>query len=341
MKVLVTGANGLIGKVTVRYLLERGYSVRAIDIAEETDLEDVEYAACDVREYTALQQQMRGCETVVHLAALPSPTHDIGPVTFDINVTGTFNVFEAAAQGGIKRICQASSVNAVGLTWTLNDFVPDCFPIDESQSAFVTDPYSLSKRMSEEIGDYYWRRDGISSTALRLPGVYPARFYKSEQYYEMRDKGRIFMNKFLQLSAGEQQRRLAAVREKVLAFRSARRLEYPIKESKPSPEEMEGISDGLWTAYMWYRHMLWTQVDVRDAAQAIEKSLTASFEGSHPLFINDTHNFLQYDVRVLAQIFYPDVTKWKEDLRDKEALISIKKAQALIGFEPNYSVQDA
>lgn len=340
MKVLVTGANGLIGKVTVQQLQESGYEIRAIDIGEDTELIDVEYARCDVRDYDALREQMRGCHLVVHLAALPSPTHASGPVTFDINVMGTYNVFEAAAQEGIRRICQASSVNAIGLTWTLNDFFPDYFPIDEGQSAFVTDPYSLSKRVSEEIGDYYWRRDGISNTALRLPGVFPANFYKSEQYYEMRDRGQAFLNDFLQLPEVEQQRQLAEVRTKVIEFRTARRLEYPLKQGKPAPEEMGEISDGLWEAYNWYRHMLWTLIDVRDSVQAIEKSLTARFEGSHPLFINDTHNFLQYDVRTLTGLFFPDAD-WKEELTGQESPISIQKASDLIGFEPEFSVRDA
>ncbi len=72
MKVLVTGANGLIGAVTVSYLLERGYEVRAVDLTEETKLNDVEYADCDIRDYDAVRKQVRGCDAVVHLAALPS-----------------------------------------------------------------------------------------------------------------------------------------------------------------------------------------------------------------------------------------------------------------------------
>ncbi len=59
MKVLVTGANGLIGAVTVSYLLERGYDVRAVDLTEETKLNDVEYAACDIRNTFFLKECLK------------------------------------------------------------------------------------------------------------------------------------------------------------------------------------------------------------------------------------------------------------------------------------------
>ena len=72
MKVLVTGANGLIGAVTVSYLLERGYEVRAVDLTEETKLNDVEYAACDIRDYNAVRKQVRGYDAVYLIPLLGS-----------------------------------------------------------------------------------------------------------------------------------------------------------------------------------------------------------------------------------------------------------------------------
>jgi nucleoside-diphosphate-sugar epimerase len=340
MKVLVTGANGLIGAVTVSYLLERGYDVRAVDLTEDTKLNDVEYAPCDIRDYDAVRKQVRGCDAVVHLAALPSPTFATGPTTFHINVTGTYNVFEATAQEGIKRIAQASSVNAIGFTWNVTDFVPEYFPVDEKHRILVSDPYSLSKQLIEEIGTYYWRRDGISSVALRLPGVNTESFYKSKEYIENRDAMSVFMDEFVQKPEAEQQRLLTAVRKRVLAFRADRLLEFGTQQAQPTQKELGDIPLMLWEMYMWQRFMLWSSVDVRDSAQAFEKSLKADFEGSNPLFINDNHNFMMYDIRTLARLFFPDVTTWKEDLNGTDALLSIKKAQELIGFEPVYSVRD-
>ncbi len=340
MKVLVTGANGLVGSATVQYLQEHGHDVRATDMAEESKVSGVEYAACDIRDFDAIREQVRGCETIVHLAALPSPTINTGAVTFHINVTGTYNVFEAASEEGIKRIAQASSVNAVGMTWGMGDFVPDYLPVDEGQTRSITDPYSFSKHMIEEIGDYYWRRDQISSTALRMPAVYRASHHRSESYYANRDRISTFLDEFLALPEDERQRLLAMTRERVLAFRQARGVEFGTRLEWPSAEALGEISPVLWETYMWHRFMVWALIDVRDAAQAFMKSLTADFEGSHPLFVNDTGNFAEYDAHALASIFFPGVPVKEGEMNGKASLISIKTAQDLIGFEPVYSVLD-
>ncbi|MEQ8675304.1 MAG: NAD(P)-dependent oxidoreductase [Aggregatilineales bacterium] len=340
MKVLVTGANGLIGKDAVRQLLEQGYDVRAIDINEESAHPDVEYAMCDVRDFDAVREQVRGCDSVIHLAALPSPIYATGSVTFHINVTGTYNVYEAAAQEGIKRITQASSVNAIGVTWTVGEFVPDHFPIDETQSQQTTDPYSLSKQLSEDIGAYFWRRDKISSTAIRLPAVFPAEFFKSEDYYAMRDTAAGYIDEFLKIPEDEWKRLLVKVRKHTLAFRAERALEFGTKKEKPPEDQVDGITHNLWDAYLWHRNMLWGLVDVRDTVQAFIKSLTADFKGSQPLFINDTGNFAEYDAKTLVRLFFPDVAILEGQLEGKASLISIKKAQHLLGFEPQYSVRE-
>lgn len=338
MKVLVTGANGLIGKETVQQLLEQGYDVSATDIIEQPELSDVEYSACDIRDFEPLRTLVRGCDAVIHLAALPSPTHNIGPITFDINVMGTYNVFEAAAQEGIKRVVQASSVNAMGMTWNTGDFLPDYFPIDENQTRCTSDPYSLSKQISEDIGDYFWRRDGISSVALRLPGVYPASFYKSDQYYELRDKAAGFIDEFRQWPEDKHQRLLAMTRERVLHYRMERSLEYATKKPRPGDEELGEIPLMLWETYLWFRFMLWALVDVRDASRAFVQGLKADYTGSHPLFINDTGNFAEYDARQLAELFYPGVPIREGQLNGKSALLSIQHARELLGFEPQYSI---
>jgi len=79
-------------------------------------------------------------------------------------------------------------------------------------------------------------------------------------------------------------------------------------------------------------------LDDRDAAQAIEKSLSASYEGSHPLFITDACNSVGPSSKKLAELFYPEVTKRKKELRGNETLMSFAKARALIDFDPEFSV---
>ena len=339
MKLLVTGANGLIGRATVDYLLEQGHTVRASDLAEETEFEGVEYVAGDIRDYQRVREQVKGCDAVVHLAALPSPAQATAQVTFAINVLGTYNIYEAAAQEGIKRVVQASSINAIGMTWHLDDFSPEHLPIDETHERKTTDPYSLSKHLGEDIGYYYWHRDQISGTGLRMPAGFPAEHYQSETYKDSRDNIASFLDSFLQLPQPEQDRLMSLTREKVLRFRRERPLEFATKKEMPSAELGE-IPAILWESYLWHRFMLWALLDVRDAAQAFAKSVSADYEGFHPLFVNDTGNFAEYDAATLARLFFPGVPTRPEALKDNATLISIEKARTLIGFEPQFSVRN-
>ena len=66
-------------------------------------------------------------------------------------------------------------------TYLSGDFV-EYFPIDEQHPTFTTDSYSFSKQVMEEIGAYFWRREGISSVLLRLPGVYEIRAERLDRW---------------------------------------------------------------------------------------------------------------------------------------------------------------
>src|SRR5690242_12278797 len=113
MRIFITGGAGLIGKAAAARLLETGHEVHLTDLAAETDAPHTTYAACDIMDFNAVQKQMRGCDAVVHMAALRSPMFGPGQDVYRINTVGTFNVFEAAAKHGIKRVVQASSINAI------------------------------------------------------------------------------------------------------------------------------------------------------------------------------------------------------------------------------------
>ena len=99
--------------------------------------------------------------------------------------------------------------------------------------------------------------------------------------------------------------------------------------------------DPLCRMYMSARFNFWASLDERDSAQAIEKSLTADCEGSHALFVNDSHNWLLYDTERLLGLFFPDVGRRRRAIRGSESLVSIDRARELIGFEPEHSVARA
>jgi hypothetical protein len=84
----------------------------------------------------------------------------------------------------------------------------------------------------------------------------------------------------------------------------------------------------------------WASLDARDAAQAFEKGLTAGYQGSHPLYVNDSENAAGIDSELLAQTFFPDVTGRTHPLQGRETLVSIERARAVIGFEPEHHISD-
>jgi hypothetical protein len=82
----------------------------------------------------------------------------------------------------------------------------------------------------------------------------------------------------------------------------------------------------------------WTRIDERDSAQAIEKSVTAAYDGCHTLFVNDSHNMTGVPSLPLAELFFQEAELQRERLGGYATLVSTDAAQALIGFEPEHSI---
>ncbi|HYO89537.1 MAG TPA: NAD(P)-dependent oxidoreductase, partial [Candidatus Limnocylindrales bacterium] len=131
MRVFLTGGAGMIGRAVAAHLLARGHSVHMINIAAETDAPFTTYAPCDITDYESVFAQMRGCDAVVHMAAVRNAMRAPGHEVYRGNTAGTFNTFEAAAKHGIGRVVQASSINALGCAWAIGDWTPLYLPVDE------------------------------------------------------------------------------------------------------------------------------------------------------------------------------------------------------------------
>lgn len=334
MRVLITGANGYVGQAVTTHCVNLGWDVRALDLDADANVDGTDYVQCDVTDYDAVRSAVQGRDAIIHLAAIPTPAQNPGPTVFRVNTTGTFNVFEAAADEGIRRIAQASSINALGCAWGPNEMRVDYFPIDEDHPINPADPYSFSKKVIEDIGAYYWRRDGISSVALRLPWVWTSKPEYAERVRTYRANDRKLLGELAAMPAAERARRIAEAQQQAVEFRQSRYMEYPVKETPVY--KMEFYESPLSRLYTFDRFNLWTIVDIRDAAQAFAKGLTAEYEGSHPLFVNAGRNWLIYDTRTLIDIFFPGVTQLNKPLTGPAGLVSIDRARQLIGFEPDH-----
>ena len=338
MRILVTGGTGNVGRACVQRLIEHGHQVRVVDRSPDVEIQGAQYEQCDITDFACLREHVRDMEGVIHLAAIPYPGGAPGQEVFRVNCTGTYNVYRAAADEGIDKIASASSINALGFNYGLVSFPIEYFPIDEEHPTFTTDSYSFSKQIVEQIGDYFWRREGLSSVNLRLPGVYEFTAERQDRLHHYLGLFRDAFDRLMSLPEGERQQRVQRAVAKFDATRPDRSRPTPRHEMRERWAALRADPDLGLVLGGFGRSNFWASIDARDSAQAFEQGLTADYEGSHALFVNDSHNATGIDSETLVQVFFPEVSARKHPLEGTETLVSIDKARALLGFEPQHSL---
>ena len=140
MHILVTGAAGLIGGRIMIALLQQGHQVTATDInpipaATEAEIQgyidNLVFVAGDLTDFKLVDRLFESgtIDGVAHIGGIRSPLGLDPRFVHNLNVTASYNVLQTAAAKGVTRIVQASSCNALGLSWTQPehwqlDFVP-------------------------------------------------------------------------------------------------------------------------------------------------------------------------------------------------------------------------
>jgi len=267
MRVLITGGAGHVGTPITKRFADRGWDVRVIGVDPTCDLAGVTYSQCDILDYEALQDHVAGCDAIVHLAAIPSTISHPNHALFETNVAGTYNVFEAAERAGVKRIAQASSINALGGYWGCDDRQFEYFPLDEAHPLHTTDAYSFSKQLLEEIAAYYWRRSGISSVSFRLPAVWSDDLIEERQLRGHLGEKREAVDDFRKLPEDEQRRQVAAAREAALKLRARHVMEYEAAQAGDFDRHAP-TDDWLFSSYFFDRFNYWTFIHTDDSTQA-------------------------------------------------------------------------
>lgn len=175
--VLITGAGGKIG-TALRHALNATYNLSGID---RVAVPDFDAAVADLTDLNAILPAFQGKDVVLHLAAEPRHTPDIGwDLLLPDNVTATANVFEAARQGGASRIIFFSSMHVNGLYERDQPYTaiaqghydglqPDHIPLVTHDMPVRPDgPYAVSKIFGEALGRYYAEAYGITVICIRL-----------------------------------------------------------------------------------------------------------------------------------------------------------------------------
>jgi nucleoside-diphosphate-sugar epimerase len=177
-RVAVTGAAGRVGRGVLDLLAQKGKSVVAIDSVEpppDGGGDHVVWVRADMTDYAAVVKAFAGCDGLVHLAAIPRPGTLEDSVVHANNVVSSYNALRAAAEVGITRLCQASSINAIGGAWSRSPRY-EYFPLDERHPSFAEDPYSLSKWICEQQADALARRySSLGIASFRFHMVVPDR----------------------------------------------------------------------------------------------------------------------------------------------------------------------
>lgn len=190
MKLVVTGGSGKVGGAVIARALAEGHEVLSVDRAPLEVQDGAESVVLEMSDYEGLVDAFRGADALVHMAAIPNPTLAPDTVVHNSNVVGSYNALRAAAEVGIRRICQGSSINAIGLAYSqVQQF--DYFPIDEDHASYVEDPYSLSKRICELQGEAIARRfPGTSIASFRFHWVIADRQMAVDRYGLETEAGR-------------------------------------------------------------------------------------------------------------------------------------------------------
>jgi nucleoside-diphosphate-sugar epimerase len=165
-KIVVTGGTGKTGRWVVKEFLEQGYEVVNVDINVTPDSAGIPLKV-DLTDLGQVFNALTGADAVVHIAAIPRPRGYTSQVVFQNNVISTYNIFEAAAGLGIKKVVVASSESVYGLAYAGPFYVP----MDEDHPLSPIDSYALSKILNEKTAEMFNRKTGMQIVSMRIGNV--------------------------------------------------------------------------------------------------------------------------------------------------------------------------
>lgn len=163
-RVLVTGAGGRIGTAFREYAAER-YSLRLVDreVGRLRGDDNQETIQADLSDLESCRSVCEGIDTVLHLAADPSPQADFYGSLLDNNIKAVYNIFRAAKDQGCRRVIIAGSIQVI-----------EGYPLDVQVAVDAPikpmNMYAVCKAFGEATAHYFAYAEGLSSIAVRVGG---------------------------------------------------------------------------------------------------------------------------------------------------------------------------
>lgn len=180
-KILVTGADGFIGSHLVEELVRSGHEVKAfvlynsfnswgwLDHTDQSIKQSLDVFAGDIRDPYGVRAAVKGCDIILHLAALIAiPYSYHSPDTYvDVNIRGTLNIVQAARDFSVEQVVHTSTSEVYGTALYV--------PIDEDHPLQGQSPYSATKIGADQMALSFYRSFGTPVTVLRPFNTYGPR----------------------------------------------------------------------------------------------------------------------------------------------------------------------
>jgi UDP-N-acetylglucosamine 4-epimerase len=174
-KILITGAAGFIGSNLCEYFVNSNYDVIGLDNLSQGHLDNInhlqnktnfKFLKGDIRDLDTCHKAVKGCEYVMHQAALGSVPRSINdPITSnDVNVGGFLNMLVACKEAGVKKMVYAASSSTYGDSTAL--------PKVEDNIGKPLSPYAITKYVNELYADVFYKTYGFNTIGLRYFNVF-------------------------------------------------------------------------------------------------------------------------------------------------------------------------
>ena len=302
---LLTGGAGFLGINLCRHLLARGHEVVSLDIADFAypERDQIHEIRGDIRHADAVENAMRGVDIVVHCAAA-LPLYSRAEI-MSTDVDGTRLVIEAARQQGVDRFIHISSTAVYG--------IPDHHPLREDDPRIGVGAYGEAKILAEDIC-FAEREQGLVTPVIRPKSfVGPERLGVFSLLYVWAQDGRGFP----MLGDGRNRYQLLDVDDLCEAISLC--VELPA----------ERVNDTFNIGAADFTTMGEDYQAVLDYAGFGKRIVP--LPAAPAIWL----------LRALEMMNLSPLYKWVYETASKDSFVSIERAQAQLGFAPQYSNQDA
>jgi UDP-glucose 4-epimerase len=324
MNILITGATGRVGSYLAKALVERGEHVRTLHLPDDPNVDmvkriGVECIPGDISRYDDVARATDGVDAVFHLAALILFYPKDRPILWNVNILGTYNLFEAAVRSGKRplRLIFASSDQVYPGP------AAKYRPADETHPLLPNTFYGLSKVLGEDMLRFYGRTEKDVNISI-------ARFTHTEAPHELIDPNGFFAH------------RLFFVNGRLRYLKGMNSSDPKILETIKVLEPLAAPDEPLLLPLDRDGNPFYQELaDVRDIVQGLRlildrrEAIGEAFNLTPPAITNMTE-FIPYMAKMTGRRY----VQARLAIDAPNCHESGSKARAMLGYQPKYTMFD-